>query len=641
MKFPLFFFTILLSLSIYGNKTAISEKYFLFKPDVQAHEPNEIEEYYTLGTAFLKTKQYEKALKNFDLGFQKALAIKQQYFIALGELNLAKYYISTKNIPQALTLVNKALTSFTKQQNAINIAKCHYTLGKIYSQISDFEKALLHTFKALKINETLKANTELIKCATQIGAIYLLTGDFFNAEYNLKYALKTQEEIKDKLGTVLTYLNLGALYQKRSDYKTALNYFNSGLAILDKVYPTAIDTLDLLDNKSILLGNIGSTLRSQGDYHGSLNFLMQAFELKKVVNRDRSTAHTCNDIAETYMELNDFKKATEYALEAINYAKGASLNQEQWGYYLLSKCNYAQQKYKSSYENFQTYNILKDSIFTIQKATRINEMQIQYDTEKRNFQIAAQEKDIKLLKVEHDQKNQWIIFGGTGLITLFGFASLFRLNSTAKKKKRQQEQFSQELIEAQENERSRVALELHDSVGQQLMMLVRKAKKNGDQISESLSRNTLEQLRNISRNLHPSSIDQLGFTAAVKDLVNDFDALTDTVFHVDIDTIDKELNKKNELHLYRIFQESLSNMVKHANASHASITLKKEAKFIMLSIKDTGKGFDYNEKKKTSKSLGMRSLSERCNIMKAKLKIHSSPTKGTEILIFLPIATKF
>ncbi|MEB8345378.1 tetratricopeptide repeat protein [Flavobacteriaceae bacterium KMM 6898] len=595
--------------------------------------------YYDIGTTFLKNKEFENAYENFNFGLQKAIETNNEPLTALGTYHVGDYFLQTNDIPQALTFFNTALVSFENLDKKADVAKCYYKIGKSYSRISDFEKALFYSFESLRRNEALKEEKEIIKVSTQIGAIYLVTGDYKNSNFNFKHALKLQEKNNDDKGLILTYLNLGALSQKQKHFEEALAYFQSGLEKVGKFSTVDVDSIDLLDNKSILLGNIGSTLRAQDKFEASLDYLFQALALKKEVNRNRSTAHTCNDIAETFIKMNNYAKAKDYALEAVRYAKNVSINQESWGYYLISKCDYALQDYKSSYDNFQIYNRLKDSIFNTQKAARINELQIQYKTEKRDFQIETQKKDIAFLDTQNKLKSQLLWFGGIGLLSVFGFVLVLKSREKVKKDKKIQERFSQELIEAQESERTRVALELHDGVGQQLMMLVRKAKNDGDQISESLSTNTLEHVRNISRNLHPASIEQLGFTAAVKELINDFDELTDTIFKIDIETIDDELDKKNELHLYRIFQESLSNMVKHANASHATISLKKEHTFIMLSIKDTGKGFDYSEKKKKSKSLGMKSLVERCHIMKAKLKIHSTPSKGTEIMVFLPIAS--
>lgn len=591
---------------------------------------------YSSGTVALKSQNYEDALQNFRQGYKLAKKNDDEYLTTLGDFHLATYFYETKDIPEALTYINKALTSFQNQNQQADVAKCLHHLGRIYRQISDFEKALFHSFEALKINEEITSYEEIIRNATQIGAIYLVTGDYEDAEVNFKYALKTQEDINDEKGLVLTYLNLGALYQKRKDFKSALEYFNSGLTIANKFDANNIDYVDLRDSKAILLGNIGSTLRAQGDYLGSLNFLTQALAIKKELKRDRSTAHTCNDIAETYIKMNNFIKAKEYALEAAIFAKNTSINKERWAYFLISKCDYALENYKASADNFKIYNKLKDSIFNIQKAARFNELQIQYDTEKRDFQIEAQKKDILLLDNQNKLKNQWLLFGSAGMLSVFGFFLILKSRKKVQKDKRVQERFTQELILAQENERTRVSKDLHDSVGQQLTFIKKKA-QNLDQVElSSLANTALEEVRSISRDLYPATLKQLGLTKSIEQLLFDLDGETEMFFSVEIDDINTSFNDAETLNFYRFIQESVNNVLKHSLAKTLIVNIVKGKNAIEILIKDNGQGFQ-TSKSMLHNSLGLKTMAERIRILKGSLSIKSKKEVGTTILVEIPV----
>lgn len=205
-----------------------------------------------------------------------------------------------------------------------------------------------------------------------------------------------------------------------------------------------------------------------------------------------------------------------------------------------------------------------------------------------------------------------------------------------KAERKRNETYTHNLIKAQEAERTRVARELHDSVGQKLMLLTKKTKTTGNAEMEILATNTLTELRAISRGLHPAILERLGPTAAIINMINEVDNNTNIFFTHEIENIDSLLSKEASLHLYRIIQEALSNMVKHAEAKAASITIQKKINSIETTISDNGKGFEHSDKIKSKTSLGMQTLLERAKILQSKIDIKSQPNKGTTIILSIP-----
>ena len=206
-----------------------------------------------------------------------------------------------------------------------------------------------------------------------------------------------------------------------------------------------------------------------------------------------------------------------------------------------------------------------------------------------------------------------------------------------KAEQKRNETYTHNLIKAQEEERTRVARELHDSVGQKLMLLTKKTKTTGNQEMESLASNTLEELRAISRGLHPATLERLGPTVAIRNMVDEVDTNTNIFFTHEIEDIDAFLSREASLHLYRIIQEVLNNMVKHAEAKAASVTIEKKENTIEAIIADNGKGFEFSEKLKISESLGMKTLMERAKILHSKIDIKSQINKGTTVTLTIPI----
>ncbi len=229
----------------------------------------------------------------------------------------------------------------------------------------------------------------------------------------------------------------------------------------------------------------------------------------------------------------------------------------------------------------------------------------------------------------------WLFWVSTLSITVLSIFLFYYFKNKAERKRN--EAYTHNLIKAQEDERTRVARELHDSVGQKLMLLTKKTKAIGNPEMEFLASNTLEELRTISRGLHPATLERLGPTAAIRTMIDEVDTNTTIFFTHEIDDIDAWLSKEASLHLYRIIQEVLNNMVKHAEAKAASVTIEIKKNTIEAIIIDNGKGFEHAEKLKMSDSLGMKTLLERAKILHSKIDIKSQINKGTTVTLIIPI----
>lgn len=213
------------------------------------------------------------------------------------------------------------------------------------------------------------------------------------------------------------------------------------------------------------------------------------------------------------------------------------------------------------------------------------------------------------------------------------------------------------LIEGQEEERKRLAREIHDGLGQMLTALklsVENISGLGD-FSEKAQRpiadlkamisQTIGEVRTISFNLMPAVLSDFGIASALK-LLADQNSKTSGVninFHSDWHA--ERIDKKTEIGLYRIAQEAINNAIKYSQASEISIGLASNSKYIRLYIVDNGKGFEYNRIKedveKASLSNGINNMKVRTNMIDGLLKLTSHPGKGTKIFIKVPLKKKY
>ncbi|MBI3194245.1 MAG: hypothetical protein HYZ34_07255 [Ignavibacteriae bacterium] len=213
------------------------------------------------------------------------------------------------------------------------------------------------------------------------------------------------------------------------------------------------------------------------------------------------------------------------------------------------------------------------------------------------------------------------------------------------------QQFSQMLIDQQEQERKRIASDLHDSFGQSLMIIMNHAhigkrkldtreaaEKELDSIL-NLSSETLEEMRKIIQNLRPIHLDRIGITKTIIALVEKVEKASGLRLHHHVEKIDTLIPKENEISLYRILQELLTNIVKHSQATESWVEVIIAERKIVVTVRDNGKGFtvqqSYDHTKGTG--FGLAGIKERVNILNAEMTITSSPAAGTEIEVRIPI----
>ncbi len=211
---------------------------------------------------------------------------------------------------------------------------------------------------------------------------------------------------------------------------------------------------------------------------------------------------------------------------------------------------------------------------------------------------------------------------------------------------RAREEFSRHLLTAQEQERQRLASELHDGLGQNLslirnrMHLALEMPGISPQVAEhiravaQIASDAVAEVRSLAQNLRPLQIEQLGLTESLRSLVDQVSDSTITVIDCRIEDVDDVLQGDAATHLYRIFQEGLNNILRHARAGHASVSLERDVGMLHLDIRDDGAGFDITAIRQGG--LGLTSMRERAQMLGGTLDVRSIAGKGTHLQVDLP-----
>ena len=212
---------------------------------------------------------------------------------------------------------------------------------------------------------------------------------------------------------------------------------------------------------------------------------------------------------------------------------------------------------------------------------------------------------------------------------------------------------SYRLVEVQEAERGRVAIELHDNITQLLCAVLVRSQTLADRLSSNdgsskgeaiklreLLGKTAEEVERISRNLRPSVLDELGLVAVLRDTSTEFAERTGVSLKLACVQLTARLPADTELTLYRILQEALKNVEQHACARHVTVCLRQQNGFVHLAINDDGIGFDpdhHPARRKGKDGLGLLSMRERATYVGGTLKVKSVRRAGTEIEVHIPL----
>jgi signal transduction histidine kinase/ligand-binding sensor domain-containing protein len=244
----------------------------------------------------------------------------------------------------------------------------------------------------------------------------------------------------------------------------------------------------------------------------------------------------------------------------------------------------------------------------------------------------------------------FVALGIVSVAAVLGFAWRSRV-AHLQRTQAAQEAFARQLMSSQEGERQRIAAELHDSLGQSLAIIKTRAlmslstpadqDRALDQLREiaGAAGDAIAEVKEIAHNLRPYQLDRLGLTKTIEGMVKTISSTHDLPFALEVDRIDGLLAPDAEINLFRIIQESLNNIVKHANATQAAVRVKKNRRTIDVTIEDDGRGFDRHTTSPEQQrgGFGLIGMTERARLLGAVYRIRSVPGSGTTVTLSIAI----
>jgi signal transduction histidine kinase len=547
-----------------------------------------------------------------------------------------------------LSLINQSIEILKSEKQTATLNIIESRLGSCFMSVNQLEEGLKHYLKSLDWAKVTKDSALLlIEPMIGVGAIYYKLGSFEKASEMMGEAIKTMEATKFDLNLGAAYANQARILRKNGLKYEAMAelqgndpviYRDSAQMNFQKGLENASKGLEFAKKKQNPSEMVAMTLtvadlkNNLGDYKTALRMVKEIQPMVKKVAWPQFLANYHLTLSQSQRNLGLIAEAEQNAeagYDIVKKNKGAG-----------DMGIYEEELYKVYKANGKTQLALEmlEIIQKRQKQKQEESVQKAIADAETKYKTAEKEKEILELAIANEKiskQRNYTIMGGL-LLGIFGFWG-YRFNKV-KKDRNDKMAFAEALIFAQEEERKRIGRDLHDGIGQTLLLIKKQMDNNIGATLENkqMISDTLNEVRSISQDLHPFQLDKFGLTATINDMVLKIEQSTDLFITREIDDIDGMLDQKSEIHLYRTIQEALSNIIKHAGASAAKISMHNKADKILVSILDNGKGFDLELAVLTSKSLGIRTMHERISAIGGKLKIEKGETSGTQVNIILP-----
>lgn len=623
----------------------------------------QINSYYNLGQTYMDLGDNKSALLNLENGLNLSKKINDVTLASTGLLHLGKYYNITGEPKKSIEHVNASLSLAGENDLQKILLQGYNHLGIIYQSLGNYNKSLEYYFQSLAIREALQDQRAISICLTNIGMAFQLSGKYDDAQNYFSKALAIDKMNNDEQGVMINLLNIGVVHQKKNAFTEALAYYNEALEISRK--------LKFRTDEAVLLGNIGSTLMRQGLLNESLSYLLSAFDLQTGFNMEQSLAHTLNDLSETYLLLNKIDSSKYYAEKAIDLSeKLGELNQLRYGYQNLSNSYRQLGDYKNAYAFYIKSVDAKDSLFSIEKSRQVEELQITYETDKREQEIISLSQQNKAAAFRRDS---YAVLAG--LILIVGF--LLYYSQRLKTKKKQQLLEKEQAVEKMQSRfftnithefRTPLTLILAPIatisenisdpwLSQQLNIM----KKNGRRLLTLV--NQLLDLSKLESGNLKLNVAQGNIISIIKGVTMSFQSLAESrQIDLQIDsTISEQMLYFDQDKMEKVLSNLLSNAFKFTPpGGKIQVTVsapvtgnKSSGAYLQIMVKDTGKGIPADKtahifdrfyqaddslvREHEGSGIGLALTKEFIELHHGSIEVFSEETKGTEMLLRLPV----
>lgn len=584
-----------------------------------------------------RLRNSDSALHYTSRGLELALQLKSPQLTAQALNDQGIIFADLNRYSEALENYERALEIRQQLNDSIRIGALHSKIGITHQKQGAYDQAMEHQLAALRIFEALGIENYVAICQNNVAILNFNLGDYDRSLEMHFNALGTRRSLNDEFGVASSYSNIANVYLALEDTTAAADYYEEATASFER--------LNDPEGLSTSLHNWAACFQRSNPTK-ALELLERALAIRENMGDEKMLASTHSSIGAALLEMDEPRKALSNFKMAHRYANRADVLAER----LNSNENLAQ-AYRalgnadSTYYYLNQHAALRDSAFNADLRKDYAELQTKYESEQKEARIAllSEQNKVSDLKVRQKQSQLWMM--GVGFVALAIIALLLYFRFREKQRARLKIEIAREreaglkaVIDATEAERARIARDLHDGVGQQLSGLKLSWQKvlvawqnQGEKEriqTAKLTRvldETATEVRSISHRMMPRSLSQYGLVPAVGDLLEKSLSTAGIEYTWEPMGLEKErFPQEVELNLYRVLQELINNILKHANATKIEVQMMKNAGQLITIVSDNGVGMT---DKKSNDGMGLRNIRGRLNTIGGD--VHFENNKGT------------
>ena len=602
-----------------------------------------------LGREFINMGDHDEAENNIKRAIELEEGFTPRDKERLAEL-YNRYNIlasSQGNLINSLVFIEKAIKLSEGSKDNELLSRLYNNYANTFSRLSKFDEAVKIHFKVIRLCEKTNDTTGLLRAYNNLGIAFRNGGEFDKAIVYYKKSLALAKKVKNYKSLGLSTINLATVYSAKGQYEAMDTLYEQGI----HHFKMASDIAGIAFAKN----NYGNFLLFQEKYSEADMQLAKALELKKQIGSKRQIAATLALMGKSAIAQKKNREAEKYLLEAealfIETRQEDRGLKELYGY--LKKLYTEKGDFQKAFDYQAKELELEKTLFTENEKISTLKTESAYELEKRDMEMA--------LEKEAQQRNkQRIVFIAAGIVGLLLFSLLF-LWFRRRQLKERHEAYVQNLHQehrlnvtkvlknTEQQERKKIAHKLHDEAGSMLSIAILNIKqlqndifKAGGNSEEKLETtqkllvDISESVRNISHTLMPVALEKHGLKAAVHDLVK----AINTSQKIKVEEIVEGLDDTNFwseeycLTIYRIVQEVMNNIIKHAQATHVLLQIVELENSVTIYIEDNGKGIDQDI---AVDGMGLKMLKNNVEYLNGTIEINGRKNTGTFILAELPI----
>ena len=556
---------------------------------------------------------------------------------AANDLSITEFRLG--HFQRSIDLSRRALRIRTVLQDTLGVAASHNKIGAAFIEINAYDSALAHNYAAARIYEQRGDVLHAAQVRGNLSRLYSMLG---NTTMALKVSRETVAMLESTADNDYAMANaLGQLANILVDTKDWDGTEATSLRAL-----ALFEELDMKGEVGTVANILGLVSRNRGDDAAALRYYRQALQMAVETDDPIGQATFMTNVANVLVVQSELAEAEQL------YRDGMAISERE-GYLdqrianlaglvaLLEKRGDVKEAFRLSKELVA----LKDSAHNAERIEAVSELQVKYETERTEKELAQERERTVQQEAEIDRRRvlQGLLVIGIVMVALLAFLFLSRQRARATAQLNatviaEREQGLKALVESTDAERKRIAAELHDGVGQQLSGLkfrLEGAATERPELMElvSIADDASREVRGIAHQMMPRALGDLGLVPALTDMLHKALARPGITYSFEHFGVEARLPQAVEVGVYRIAQELITNVIKHAQARNVQVQLLKNKAHLVLIVEDDGIGIDPARKEG---GLGMRSVNDRARLLHGTIDLSAGATGGTVCTLRVP-----